>query len=133
MSSRSLYLVQIFDLAEADGEPVSTGDIARAVDKSPAAATEMIQRLADDGLVDHESYHGVTLTAVGRREAAQLHDRYETLQRFFSGVLDLEDANHEAALLSGTVSPTVISRLEETLLPPRSAADPQSVETEKQQ
>lgn len=41
----SQYLVVIYTLEQSEGTPVSTGRIVQELDRSPSAATEMIQRL----------------------------------------------------------------------------------------
>jgi Mn-dependent DtxR family transcriptional regulator len=86
------------------------------LDRSPSAATEMLQRLDERGLVAYEPYDGVTLTDEGRAEAAELYDRYRTLVRFFRDVLGVEDAQAEAMRLAGVVSTTVADRLGSTVL-----------------
>lgn len=118
MSMVNHYLLTVYELTETAGEPVSTGRIASSVGRSPAATTEMVQRLETQGLVDHEPYEGVRLTAAGRDRASELFDRYETVCRFFDEVLDIDDHRREAAAVVGTVSPAVVTRLEATLLAP---------------
>ena len=61
------YLKRIF-LAEqsSPGARVLTGRIAGDLGVTPGTATTMIKTLADSGLVEHEPYAGVRLTAQGR-------------------------------------------------------------------
>ena len=54
------YLKAIWKLGQ-DG-PASTSAIADELAVSPASATGMLKRLAALGLVEHERYHGATLT-----------------------------------------------------------------------
>lgn len=112
------YLVVIYALEQADGPHVPTGRIARVVERSPAAATEMVQRLAGDGLVEYERYSGVQLTEPGRDRAADLFGTHQTLCRFFRDVLSLDDYAREALSLAGVVDPEIARRLETTVLPP---------------
>jgi DtxR family Mn-dependent transcriptional regulator len=81
------------------------------LERSPAAATEVCQRLAEAGLVSHDAYEGATLTESGRDRAARLHETYVTVSWFFRGVLDLDGYETEAMALAGLVSPTVTERL----------------------
>lgn len=116
------YLIVIYALEHAEGAPVSTGRIGRVLDRSPAAATEMIQRLADDELVEYERYSGVSLTASGRDEAVDLFETHETFCRFFRDVLMLDNYAQEALSLAGVVDPEIARRLETTILPPDDTA-----------
>ncbi|MGQ4557028.1 metal-dependent transcriptional regulator [Halobellus sp. GM3] len=112
------YLVVIYALEEMEGPPVRSGRIARLVDRSPSATTEMIQRLAENGLVEHEPYTGVELTEEGRERAAGLYETHVTFCRFFRDVLELDDYAREALLLAGVVDREIAKRLEGTILPP---------------
>lgn len=110
------YLLVVYAHERDDGPPVPPGAVARALDRSPSATTEMLQRLADDGLVRYEPYEGVELTEQGRERATKLYDTYRTLSAFFEDVLDLDDPDREARALADTVSPTVAQRLDDLLL-----------------
>ncbi|WP_129116629.1 metal-dependent transcriptional regulator [Halegenticoccus tardaugens] len=120
MGRNAQYLVVIYALEHTDGAPVATGRIARLLNRSPAAATEMIQRLANDELVQYERYSGVELTDAGREQAAELYDTHKTLCRFFRDVLTLDNYAQEALSLAGAVDPDIARRLETTILPPDS-------------
>lgn len=115
MSGASQYLLAVYIAQQRGDPPVPPGAVAEALDRSPAAATEALQRLADDGLVSYEAYEGATLTERGRERAARLHETYVTLSWFFRSVLDLEDYESEAMELAGLVSPAVAERLAATL------------------
>ncbi|QLH78035.1 metal-dependent transcriptional regulator [Halosimplex rubrum] len=115
MSGVPQYLLAVYIAEHRRSPPVPPGVVAEMLDRSPAAATEMCQRLAEDGLVSYEAYEGVTLTDSGRERAAQLHETYVTVSWFFRGVLDLDEYETEAMELAGLVSPTVAERLAATL------------------
>lgn len=116
MSTVPQYLVVIYRLATTEGEPVASGAVAAELGRSPSTTTEMLQRLDDRGLLIHEPYTGVRLTDEGRATAADLHDSYLVLRRFFATVLDLDDPDTEALELAGSVSPLVTERLASTVL-----------------
>lgn len=111
------YLVVIYALERSDETPVATGRIAAELDRSPSTTTEMVQRLAADGLVEYEPYTGVQLTDSGREQARGLYETYRTLRRFFRDVLDIPEYDHEALALTGNVSPVVAQRLRQTIVP----------------
>ncbi|GAB3672592.1 metal-dependent transcriptional regulator [Halopiger thermotolerans] len=116
MTSESQYLLVVYRASRTGSEPVSPGRVADELDRSPAAATEMLQRLETRGLLEYEPYEGATLTADGRETAAELYETYAVLSQFFREVLDLEDPEAEALELAGSVSPLVTERVAETLL-----------------
>ena len=115
MSTAPEYLLAIYIAQHQSEPPVSPGELGEMLDRSPAAVTEMCQRLAEDDLVTYEPYDGVTLTESGREEATELHETYVTVSWFFRGVLDLDDYETEAMELAGLVSPMVAERLAATL------------------
>jgi DtxR family Mn-dependent transcriptional regulator len=115
VTGNARYLLALYIAEHRRSPPVPPGDVADLLDRSPAATTEMVQRLDDDGLVDHEPYEGATLTPAGREAAADLHETYVTLSWFFRDVLELEEPEREAMELAGAISPTVTERLVATL------------------
>ncbi|MFC7139682.1 metal-dependent transcriptional regulator [Halosimplex aquaticum] len=134
MTGEAQYLVALYRAERELSPPIPPSRVAETLDRSPAATTEMLQRLEARGLVSHEPYEGATLTAEGRATAADLHDTYRTLARFCREVLDLDDYEEEAMRLTGNVSPTVAERLATTLLASEGTADqevpPQSPRSE---
>ena len=116
MSDAAQYLLVVYQLAGPSGEPVASGRVADELGRSPSTATEMLQRLADQGLVDYEPYKGTRLTDAGRERAVELQESYLVLRRFFDDVLDLDDPDAEAFELAGSVSPLVTDRLATTVL-----------------
>lgn len=127
MERASLYLVVLYAAERHLSPPIPPGYVADALDRSPAATTEMFQRLAERGLVSRREYHGVTLTDQGRERAEPLHEQYVTLARFFRDVLELEAFEREALAVTGTVSTAVTDRLATTVLPP-DESDPAAVD-----
>lgn len=82
-----------------DGQKyVRNNQLAQHLEISPASVTEMIQRLAERGLVEYKRYYGARLTEAGRERASRVHNRHRMLELFFNQVLGLEQqALHEAA------------------------------------
>ncbi|MFW5964912.1 MAG: metal-dependent transcriptional regulator [Natronomonas sp.] len=129
MASAVRYLLVLY-MEGGDDQPVSPGRLAERLDRSPAATTEMLQRLEADGLVVHEPYEGATLTDDGRETAEESYDTYRTLSQFFREVLGLEDHEAEAMRLAGSVSPLVAERLAATLLGDTENPEPLATATE---
>ncbi|WP_267643599.1 metal-dependent transcriptional regulator [Haloarchaeobius amylolyticus] len=116
MNEVSRYLLGLYRAEREQSPPISSGHVADRMDRSPAATTEMFQRLEENDLVTYEPYEGATLTEEGRHRAEEVHDSFVTLSRFFRDVLDVEDHEQEAIRVAGSVSPTVTERLAATLL-----------------
>lgn len=129
MASAVRYLLVIY-IEGGENHPVSPGRLAERLEKSPAATTEMLQRLEADGLVVHEPYEGATLTDEGQETAEELHDTYRTLSQFFREVLGLEDSEAEAMRMAGSVSPAVAERLAVTLLGDTANSEPVATASE---
>lgn len=102
----------VFRLSQA-GDPVRTGDLAAALSLAPASATARVQRLADRGLVTYAPYRSVTLTAEGRRVAAEAIRRHRIVERFLSDMLGYrwEDADRLAVTFEHDLPNEVVARL----------------------
>ncbi|MDJ1433098.1 metal-dependent transcriptional regulator [Halostagnicola sp. A-GB9-2] len=83
MSQRSRYVLVSYMIARDEREPISPGTVARKLDRLPAAATEMLQRLEAEGLLTYEPYYGVPLTDGGRNVGSDLLEKSDVLLRFF--------------------------------------------------
>ncbi len=104
---KAIYLVQ----EEADG-PASTGSIADHLGVSPASVNEMIGKLEERGLVEHEKYKGVSLTDVGIEQARDALRTYCIIERFLWEVLEVEEFRTEARQLESVIDETVAERLD---------------------
>jgi len=112
MNTQAQYLKAIYlTQQQADG-PASTGDVANLLDVSPASANEMIGKLEDRGLLDHEKYKGVDLTEEGITQARDALQNYCIIERFLIEVLEVEDFRGEAKTLEGVIDETVAERLD---------------------
>lgn len=119
------YLKQIYQaqLAAPDAL-VSTGQVAAALDVAPGTATAMVKTLADSGLVEHEPYSGVRLTAAGEKLATHVLRRHRLIELFLVEVMgmDWSEVHSEAELLEHVVSDRLLERIDEMLGHPE--ADP---------
>ncbi|VTT86539.1 iron-dependent repressor [Halorubrum sp. DM2] len=116
MTRETEYLLALYIAEHRSSPPVPPGRIADAVGRSPAATTEMLQRLERRGLVAREPYDGVALTDAGRERAEDRHEAYVALSWFFRDVLGLDAHEREAMEMAALVSPTVANRLVDLLL-----------------
>lgn len=116
MTRETEYLLALYVAEHRSSPPVPPGRIADMVGRSPAATTEMLQRLERRGLVAREPYDGAALTDAGRERAADRHEAYVALSWFFRDALGLDAHEREAMELASLVSPTVADRLVDLLL-----------------
>lgn len=110
------YLKAIYDL-ELSGPAATTTDIAQRLAVAPASVTGMARRLAQQGLIAHEPYHGITLTEAGRRVALRTLRRHRVLEAYLVHALRYSwDRVHvEAERLEHAVSDELIDRMAETI------------------
>lgn len=80
------YLKTIYKL-QRHSESVSTSDIARAMSVSSASVTNMVKRLAHMGLLEHESYRGVTVTPTGEKVALEIIRHHRLLELYLKEVM----------------------------------------------
>ena len=83
-----------------DGSEAHTGALADALGVAPGTVTMTIKRLAERELVTHRPYHGVELTAEGRRAAVAAIRRHRIVERFLADMLGY--AWNEADRLAGS-------------------------------
>jgi len=109
------YLKAIYKLQD-DGA-VSTTDLAGALKISSASVTNMVKRLAKMGLVDYQSYKGVTLTPPGVRIALEIIRHHRLLETYLKDVLGYpwDKMHEEAERLEHHISEEFERRIEEMM------------------
>jgi DtxR family transcriptional regulator, Mn-dependent transcriptional regulator len=92
MARRSVedYLKAVYDISR-NGEAVTTTQISKALNVSPASVTEMLKKLADNKYTEYSPYHGTTLTTSGRRIAEKMARKHRLLERFLHDVLKIDN------------------------------------------
>lgn len=110
------YLKVIYTLSVAS-ETVTTGEIAQRLGVTQPSATNMVKRLARQGLVTYAPYRAVTLTAEGRTVASAVVRRHRLLELYLESVLgiDRERIHAEAERLEHALSDSLEARLDELL------------------
>jgi len=106
------YLKAIYLVQDREDDPASTGAVADMLDVSPASANEMIGKLEDQNLAEHEKYKGVSLTDEGIRRARDALQNYCIIERFLLEVLEVEEFRGEAKQLESVIDETVAERLD---------------------
>lgn len=114
------YLKGIYEL-EAQRGKVSTSLLSERLRVSSASVTEMIQRLAEDRMVDYTPYRGVALTEDGRRQALRIIRRHRLWELFLVEVLKFnwDEIHDEAERLEHIMSDRLEERIDAVLGHPR--------------
>ncbi len=77
------YAKAIYALQQREGgDAVSTNAIAQRLGVTPASASGMVKRLCELGLVEHQPYHGVSLTEHGTRVALEVIRHHRLLELY---------------------------------------------------
>jgi DtxR family transcriptional regulator, Mn-dependent transcriptional regulator len=111
------YLKTIYQRSTNCKEKVPTNAIAEALHTSPAAVTDMIQKLHEKGLVIYQKYQGVSMSAVGKAHALQVIRKHLLWEVFLVDKLKLgwEEVHEIAEQLEHIQSPLLIQRLDDFL------------------
>jgi DtxR family Mn-dependent transcriptional regulator len=82
------YLEAIYDIAGTKGKAKTT-EIAQRLKNAPASVTEVLQRMAREGLVKYEPYHGASLTKKGENIVIRIKRKHRLLEVFLEKVLHI--------------------------------------------
>jgi DtxR family Mn-dependent transcriptional regulator len=109
------YLKAIWKLGQ--GGRATTSAIADELGVSPASATGMLKRLASLGLVEHQRYHGASLTVAGERVALEVVRHHRLLELYLMQALGLgwDEVHAEADRLEHHLSEEVEARIDAAL------------------
>ena len=90
------YLEELF-LLESTGYTVTVTDLADRLKITKGTVTATVQKLVDQGLLNHERYGALHLTEDGRRRGIEVFRRHEGLRAFFHEMLGL-DRDHSSEM-----------------------------------
>ena len=100
------YAKALYELQGRDPSPVGTTAVAERLGVTPASASGMLKRLAEEGVVSYEPYHGARLTPEGERLALEVIRHHRLLELFLSEVLGMpwDQVHAEAEVLEHHIS-----------------------------
>ncbi len=106
------YLESIRVLGGERGS-TSVTRLSRALGVSKPSVTAAVARLSEEGLVQHERYGSVLLTARGRAVAEDVWRRHRALRVFLTAILGIsgDTAEEDACKLEHHLSPATSERL----------------------
>ena len=110
------YLKAVYKLQQA-APSVSTTALAEELGRSAASVTNMVKSLAEHGLLEHEPYRGVRLTAGGELTALRIIRRHRVLELYLIEKLGFswDNVHEEAERLEHAASEALIDRMAQAL------------------
>ncbi len=111
------YLKFIFKLQQSDPRGVKPLALAKALDVSAPAVTDMLRKLADEKWVEYTPYKQITLTEMGMTYGQNMVRRHRLWELYLHQVLGFswDKVHEEAEKLEHASSDALIDRLEEAL------------------
>jgi len=112
-SSVEDYLKAVYALETRLHGPVPTNALADRLGVTPGSVSGMLRRLDELGLLEHQRYRGVTLTAEGRRVAMRTLRNHRLLELLLVEVLEVpwDRVHREAELLEHALSDELAERI----------------------
>lgn len=106
------YLKAIYAIGKGTGA-AATNEIAQRLALAPASVSGMVRRLADQGLLAYERYHGVKLTESGRRAALRTLRRHRVIEAYLAQALGYpwDRVHAEAERLEHAASDELVDRM----------------------
>jgi DtxR family Mn-dependent transcriptional regulator len=106
------YLQTIFWLEEAQ-LPITSANVARAMQVSAPTVHEMVGRLEGDGYIERNADRSLVFTESGREHAAGVVKRHRLIERFLTDVLGIpwDEVHEEAERLEHAMSPVLEERM----------------------
>src|SRR6266571_8872390 len=110
------YLREIYKLG-AEGARVSVTALAKRQRVAPASASAMVKKLAALGLLEHQPYRGIALTAAGERVALEVIRHHRLLELYLAETLGLrvDEVHDEADRLEHAISEELEARIDKVL------------------
>jgi DtxR family transcriptional regulator, Mn-dependent transcriptional regulator len=115
------YLKTIYHHTEWQTDRITPSQLAGELGLAPSSVTEMVQKLAAQGLVTHRPYGPISLSEAGERRAAAIIRRHRLIEtwlvREFGYAWD--EVHDEAEILEHAVSDRLLEGIDERLGRPR--------------
>ncbi|MDR6988934.1 DtxR family Mn-dependent transcriptional regulator [Paenarthrobacter nitroguajacolicus] len=123
-SSIEDYVKVIYSFTEWQDKPITSSQLAQRLGVANSSVSEMVRKLKDQGLVDHQPYSAIRLTPAGMRLALAMVRRHRLIETYLVEELGYswDEVHDEAEMLEHAVSDTFIERMSAKLGHP--ARDP---------
>lgn len=115
------YLKAIYHHTEWQDSPITPSQLAAMLGLAPSSVTEMVKKLAAQGLVTHRPYGPVSLTAAGGRRAAGVIRRHRLIETWLVREFDYawDEVHDEAEVLEHALSDRLLEGIDARLGRPR--------------
>ncbi|MGO4433005.1 metal-dependent transcriptional regulator [Paenarthrobacter sp. RAF9] len=112
-SSIEDYVKVIYSYTEWQDKPITSSQLAQRLGVANSSVSEMVRKLKDQGLVDHQPYSAIRLTAEGMRLALSMVRRHRLIETYLVEELGYswDEVHDEAEMLEHAVSDTFIERM----------------------
>lgn len=110
------YLKTVFSLLREKGK-INTNDLAMALKVSPPTVTQMVKKLHDAKLVQHEPYKRLILTPAGEKIAIEIVRHHRLIEQYLHEALGVpwDKVHEEAERWEHVISEEVEKRMDEAL------------------
>jgi DtxR family Mn-dependent transcriptional regulator len=111
------YLKTIYHHTEWQDDRITPSQLAGELGLAPSSVTEMVQKLAAQGLVTHRPYGPVALTESGERRAAAIIRRHRLIETWLVREFGYgwDEVHDEAEVLEHSVSDRLLERIDDRL------------------
>ncbi len=111
--NREDYLRIIFCLNENGVDKIKSIDIAKSLNISKPAVSEMLKKLKNDGYLEMNPYSSVILTNKGLEESKKITYKHRVIELFLKDILGFDDSeiHDEAHKLEHSMSDEVAKRI----------------------
>jgi DtxR family transcriptional regulator, Mn-dependent transcriptional regulator len=115
------YLKTIYHHTEWQDARITPSQLAQVLGLAPSSVTEMVRKLAAQGLVSHRPYGPVSLTEAGERRAAAVVRRHRLIETWLVSEYDYawDEVHDEAEVLEHVISDRLLDAIDERLGRPR--------------
>lgn len=115
------YLKTIYHHTEWQTDRITPSQLAGELGLAPSSVTEMVQKLASQGLVTHRPYGPIALSQAGERRAAAIIRRHRLIETWLVQEYGYawDEVHDEAEILEHSLSDRLLERIDERLGHPR--------------
>ena len=115
------YLKTIYHHTEWQAERITPSQLAGELGLAPSSVTEMVQKLAAQGLVTHRPYGPIALTEAGELRAAGIIRRHRLIETWLVQEFGYawDEVHDEAEILEHAISDRLLEGIDERLGHPR--------------
>ncbi len=109
--NRETYIERMYELKKEKGY-IRAVDLAKMLGVKPSSVTEMLRKLAAEGLVLYEKYRIIDLTSRGVQLAKRLEERHKAIRKLLVYVgVDKETADEDACKIEHVISKSTAEKI----------------------